>query len=205
MRITVFGAAGRTGRLVAADGIRRGHEITACTRRPDALDDLSGLARVVSGDGRDPTVVETAVTGADAVISIVSPPGRKGPHHTAAVAETVTSVMKAQGVGRLVVTSAYPRVADRPRLLVAVLRRILADSYADDAAMEEIVRSSDLDWTIVRLNMLTDKPATGRLHTSRDLLSKPRSMTRADAAILLLDVIEDPAATQTAVNATGMR
>ena len=37
MRITVFGATGRTGRYILAGGLRRDHQLTPFTRWPAAL------------------------------------------------------------------------------------------------------------------------------------------------------------------------
>jgi uncharacterized protein YbjT (DUF2867 family) len=102
-----------------------------------------------------------------------------------------------------VVTSAYPIIVEEPPLAMAVLRRLLATSYADNAAMEQIVAASGLDWTIVRLNRLTDKPARGTVHTSRGLLERPRALTRADAAATLLDIVADPDLARTAINVAG--
>ena len=46
MRITVFGATGRTGRFILAEGLRRDHQLTAFTRWPAALVAPSTLAAV---------------------------------------------------------------------------------------------------------------------------------------------------------------
>src|SRR2546427_2679174 len=51
--IVVIGSTGRTGRLVLAEGLRRGHSMTAFTRRPDGLAGIRGLRSVVRGDGRN--------------------------------------------------------------------------------------------------------------------------------------------------------
>jgi putative NADH-flavin reductase len=88
MKLTVFGATGRTGRHLLTEGARRGHQLTAFARRPQALDDPAALAT----------------------------------------------------------------------------------SYADNVTMEGLVAASGLDWTIVRLNRLTNKAASGRVHISRGLL-----------------------------------
>jgi nucleoside-diphosphate-sugar epimerase len=205
MRITVFGSTGRTGRQVVAEGVRRGHRITAFTRRPDAIADRSALTAVVSGDGRNPHAVRTAIAGADAVIAIIAAASRKGPHHTADVARTITDTMSETGVRRLVITSAYPIIGTKPRLPIALLRLVFADAYADGAAMERIVCTSDLDWTIARLNRLTDKPPQGTVHTSRDLLDRPSAITRADAAAALLDIVADETLAKTAINIAGAR
>jgi putative NADH-flavin reductase len=203
LNLTVFGSTGRTGGHVLAEGLRRGHEITAFTRRPQMLADAVRLAKVVPGDGRDPHAVRQAITDADAVIAIVSPSGRSGPYHTAAVAEVLTAQMTDLGVRRLVVTSAYPIVGDKPHLPMALLRRVFAAAYADAARMEQIVSASELDWTIVRLNRLTDRPAHGTVRISQDLFHKPSAMSRADAAVMLLNVVEDAATIRTAINTAG--
>jgi putative NADH-flavin reductase len=189
VNITVLGAAGGTGRLVVIQGLRRAHQITAFTRRPHALPATPTSTRVVTGDGRDPDAVRDAVTGTDAVIAIISAPGRRGPHHIAAVAGVLTSVMAETGVRRLAMTTAYPIVAERPRIPLTLLRW----AYADAAQMEQIVSATDLDWRIVRPNRLTDKPASGRVQISRGPLDRPGAMTRADAATTLLDTVEGPA------------
>ena len=44
MRITVFGATGRTGRYILAEGLRRDHQLTAFTCWPAALVGPSTLA-----------------------------------------------------------------------------------------------------------------------------------------------------------------
>jgi hypothetical protein len=40
----------------------------------------------------------------------------------------------------------------------------------------------------------------GRAHLTADLLAKPAAITRADAATVVFDAVEDPALARTAVN-----
>jgi putative NADH-flavin reductase len=203
VKLTVFGATGRTGRHLLAEGARRGHQITAFTRRPQELADQAALAAVVQGDAREPDAVRKAIDGADAVISTIAGAGRKDPHRLADTTRVITQAMADLGVRRLVVTSAYPTIVQDPPLAMAVLRRLLATSYADNVAMERLVAESGLDWTIVRLNRLTNKAASGTVRTSRGLLAKPHGIARADAAATLLDVVADPALARAAINVSG--
>jgi uncharacterized protein YbjT (DUF2867 family) len=203
MKLTVFGATGRTGRHVLAQGLRRGHQLTAFTRSPQALEDPTALAAVVGGDGRDPHAVRQAIHGADAVLSTIAGETRKDPHRLAEVTRVLTQAMADLGIRRLVVTSAYPIIVEEPPPAMAVLRRLLATPYADNSAMEQLVFVSGLDWTIVRLNRLTNRPASGTVHTSRGLLEQPRAIARADAAATLLDIVADPTLARTAINLSG--
>jgi uncharacterized protein YbjT (DUF2867 family) len=198
--IVIFGATGRTGRLAVARAAGEGHHVVAFTRGTKPPD---GVSAVVTGDPRDPRAVRKALDGADAVISTLPGGNRRLPHLATEATSTIIAAMTGLGVRRLVVTSAYPIVADRPRLAMALLRRLLATPYADVAAMEGLVSHSDLDWTIVRLNRLTDGPATGDLTMSDALLARPRALSRADAAALLVRTALDPALSRTAVNVGG--
>jgi uncharacterized protein YbjT (DUF2867 family) len=62
MRIMVFGATGRTGRYLLAEGLRRDHRLTAFARWPAALVGPSTPAAVAMDDGRDPHTVRKAET-----------------------------------------------------------------------------------------------------------------------------------------------
>jgi putative NADH-flavin reductase len=201
VRITVFGATGRTGRHLLAEGLRRGHRLTAFTRRPDALADPAALAGVVVGDARDPAAVRKAVDGAEAVISTIGAERRRGPYPVAEATAVIAEAMADLGVRRLVATSPYGMVAERPRLLAPLLRRWLAAAFADASAMERAIAASGLDWTVVRLPLLTDRPARGRFRTSGELFATgPYPLARADAAAALLDVAEAGAFARTAIN-----
>src|SRR5438094_1100640 len=92
-RIAVIGSTGRTGKLVLAEGLRRGYALTAFTRRPAELAGIDGLSAIVEGDGRRADDVRRAVQGQDAVISIVAPAGR-GP------TTVVSDAMGARAPGR---------------------------------------------------------------------------------------------------------
>jgi putative NADH-flavin reductase len=72
LKITVIGSSSRTGLFVLEQGIRRGHEITAFTRRPQKLLDVTGLKEIVTGDGLNLLDVKKAIHKQDAIIAIVS-------------------------------------------------------------------------------------------------------------------------------------
>jgi putative NADH-flavin reductase len=56
--------------------------------------------------------------------------------------------------------------------------------------MEDIVRESGLDWTIVRPPRLTNKPLTGRYRTAHNQnLRGGMSISRADVAQLMLHLL----------------
>jgi putative NADH-flavin reductase len=194
VKITVIGSAGRTGRLVLGEGLRRGHAITAFTRRPDSLSRVEGLRAVVPGDGRNLEDVRRAVRGQEAVISIVSPEGR-GPTTVASdAARVLVAAMREAGVRRVVSVSVYALQGRRPWILISLVRWILRKPYADFARMERLFKESGLDWTIVRPPRLTDGPTTGLVRSEagrEDFARGPYSISRSDLAAVQLDLAAD--------------
>src|SRR5438874_2532285 len=189
-RIAVIGSTGRTGKLVLAEGLRRGYALTAFARRPADLAGIDGLSAIVEGDGRRADDVRRAVQGQDAVISIVAPAGR-GP--TTVVSDAMSALlegMRETGVRRLVAVSVSAIEGRRPWIAINLVRWILRKPYKDFARMEKLVVSSQLDWTIVRPPLLTNGPATGRVRGQtgrKDLPHGPYHITRADLAATLRD------------------
>ena len=193
-KIVVIGSTGRTGRLVLDEGLRRGHSMTAFTRRPERLEGVSRLKSVVQGDGRNVDDVRRAVAGQDAVISIVSSEGRGPTTVMSDVTRAELDAMREAGVRRLVSVSVSAIEGRRPWILINTVRWILRKPYADFARMERLITSSSVDWTIVRPPYLTNGPKTGRVRTQagrKDLAHGPYHISRADLAATLLELAED--------------
>lgn len=194
MNIAVIGSTSRTGRLVIDEGLRRGHGMTAFTRRPEELSSAKGLRAVVQGDGRNLEDVRRAIMGQDAVISIVSPTGRGPTTVVSEVSRATLAAMRESGVRRLVVVSVYALQGWRPWIAVSVMRWIFRRPFEDFTRMERLIAESGLDWTVVRPPYLTEGPATRhvRMATDRvDFVRGPYSISRADLATALLDLAED--------------
>ena len=61
--------------------------------------------------------------------------------------------------------------------------------------MEDVLRASDLDWTIVRPPRLTSKPGTGRYRTAYGQnLRRGLFVSRADVAHYMLSILDQPEA-----------
>ena len=202
MKIVIFGSTGGNGRLILEEAVRRAHDVTAFARNAQALSDVRGLAGVVEGDGRDQLAVGEAVADQGAVIMTVS--GRGEPGVSTAVARTVTVAMKAQGVSRLVATSAYGLVATRPYVVASLVRRVFAKGFADQLAADEVIQRSDLDWTILRATRLTKGPPRRAPRQRAELFTTgPYSLARIAYASALLDLAENGAHPRQVQHITG--
>jgi putative NADH-flavin reductase len=191
--VVVFGAGGRTGRLVVEEAVRAGHDVVAAARGPL---DIPG-ARTVRADVRDPAAVAAAVAGRDAVVCAVGPSGRTADGLYSAAAGSIVAGMAATGVERLVaVTSSGVRLDDpnHPWWYRLLARTAMREAYGDMRRMEEIVRASAVDYTFVRPARLVDEPATGAVRIMDG--ANPAHGLRVTRADLARFVVEEVTARQ---------
>ncbi|WNV85847.1 SDR family oxidoreductase [Umezawaea sp. Da 62-37] len=188
MNVVVFGATGGTGRAVVERALEAGHGVTAVVRRGDAFPVTPGLRVVVVPDLARLDEVTAAVRGQDVVISALGT-NAKGP--VSVCADGVRSILAAMGdagVRRLIAVSAHGAAETHDRSLYSLaLWASVGDKMRDKEAMEELIRASDVDWTIVRPPALKDKPRTGAYRTGPDLpIRLTSAISRADLADFLL-------------------
>jgi uncharacterized protein YbjT (DUF2867 family) len=193
MRIAVFGANGGTGRRLVGRALTAGDEVVAVTRRPDAFPIRHERLTIVGGDATDETVADRAITGADAVLSSIGIPFSKDPISVySGSAERMIAAMRAHGVRRLAVTSSTavePHAPTEGWLFEKVLQPWVVNgigrtTYDDMRRMEEIIASSDLDWTIARASGLfaANEPTAYRVTAEH---APGRATSRADLADFL--------------------
>jgi len=164
MKITLFGATGPTGIVLTQKALAAGHSVTVYARNPAKLAVQHPRLTVIRGTLDESDTVARAISGSDAVISVLGPAGRvKGRPITAGM-RAIVAAMQAQGVRRLIVTATPSARDPRDRFVfsfacaVRLVRLLLPEVYADIVGWAEVVRASGLDWTLVRLPMLTDRP-----------------------------------------------
>ena len=201
MRVTVFGASGGIGRELVRQAIQRGDEVTAVVRS-GARAEFPAETEVVRVDSLDdPALIELAIAGRDAVLSGIGPRGRNDGPVAAPITAVIAEAMKTCGVERIIAVSAAP-VGPPPqrdaflnkRVLMPLIGSLLRPVYDDLERMEGVLRSSGLDWTVVRPPKLTAKAATGTYRTLVGAnIERAFSVSRADVAHAMLDALGDPA------------
>jgi len=195
MKITVFGPTGGTGRHILAQALGAGHELTAFARNPGALEARPGLT-VMAGSTSDRRAVERAVVGREAILcALGGSPWRRRERVCSNAIRHIIQSMEKYGVRRIIAVSTFGAGDSRPR--VGRLARallfgfVLRSEVADKEAMEARLSESDLDWTVVRVGVLTDGPARGAWRAADDdsILGMGR-IARADVAAFMLAQLE---------------
>src|SRR6266516_5180723 len=210
MKLTIIAATGGVGQQLLEQALDAGHDVTAVVRNPGKL---SRKVHAVTTDmtAPDPAALASAIAGADAVLSGLGPHSNADAGIAQRGTRAIVAAMQATGVRRIVVVSAGPvsTVASpgRPNppkhdpgdgffmrhLLSPLIKAVLRKHYADLARMEDVLRDSGLDWTVIRPPRLTDEALTGTYRTANGQnLRRGFVISRADVAQLMLRVLEQP-------------
>jgi putative NADH-flavin reductase len=198
LRILIVGATGRTGRLLVARALSRGHEVTALVRDPTRLTLVHYHLRAVVGDVRDPESIAEAMAEQDAVVSMLAQPAASTVTIFSEGTQALADAAEAAGVKRFVTVSAMPAGVDPERLPLAVRMALLlphlSGVYQDMERMEADLTSREgLEWTIVRPAALSDGPGGNFRIEVGDLVPGGVTTSRIDLALLLLQIVETDA------------
>lgn len=165
MKLTIFGATGRTGVHLVEQALAAGHDVTAFIRNPAKLSLRHERLRIVQGELADAVAVEDVVRGADAVLATLTPNLASGSKDMPVAAGTrnIVAAMRTEEVRRLVFSWGPSILVPRSPPMRAVSRA----SYAllrlgpESTEVGEAIRASDRDWTTVVVTMPHDKPGSG--------------------------------------------
>jgi putative NADH-flavin reductase len=200
MSIVVFGANGPTGRLLVSHALAAGHQVIAVTRRPDKFPQQHPNLTVARADVLDASAVEGVVSGADAILSTLGAPyGRKQVAVYSVGARNILTAMERHQVRRIVVVSSSatdPKpYADAGfffnRVVQPFVVNVLGKTvYEDMRRMEELIRNSEVDWTIVRPSGLFDADFVSDYELAENHIAG-RFTARSDLAAAMLAQIDD--------------
>jgi putative NADH-flavin reductase len=190
MKLVIFGATGKAGRVVVAEALARGHEVVAFVHKT-ALPEQKGLT-AVRGDVHDAASVARALAGCDAVISCLSSWGT--PHKDVLTSATryILPAMETNGVRRIITLTG--NIALLPGEQVPPFLRfihgfltLVAPKVAGDAETHlQLLTKSSLDWTSLRSpTMVNGAPGTYRLTSS---VSIAGTIPRTAIAAAMLDL-----------------
>jgi uncharacterized protein len=193
MRIAVYGATGRVGSRVTDEAVRRGHHVTALSRRPGSTPPGAAWQQ---GDASDASSVSTVAAEHDVVVSALGP-SREPDGDPFAFAGIVRGLADAVGSTRLVVVGgagslyAAPgvRLVDTPEFPEIYRSESLAS--ADALA---VLRDSEpsVDWTFLSPAPVIDAGERTGSYRVGDESPVGSFISFEDYAVALVDELEQP-------------
>jgi len=188
MDILVAGGHGQIGQRLLRLLAEGGHRGRGLIRNPDHVADLERLGATAILCDLEHDDPRPHLGGADAIVFAAGAGPGSGPERKRTVdlgaAVKLMEAASALGVARYVIVSSMG--TDDVEHSGPMRPYLEAKAEADEA-----LRTSGLDWTIVRPGHLTDEPGTGRVD-ARTALGRRGDVPRDDVALVLLEVLQAP-------------
>jgi putative NADH-flavin reductase len=205
MDLAVFGATGRTGRLVLAEAARRGWPVRALVRDAARAPSREGLV-VQQGDTRDAAAVRALLVGsggqqgrAGAVICALGMSDITQPATDFSDSvKTILAAMRAAGVRRIVAIASagvFEHPAGGYRNQQPDFPAYLKNISAEHVRNYETLRDSGLDWTLMcPMTLVDDVPAGSSKYALESLPAGSGETGYADLAGTMCDLLAERAA-----------
>lgn len=194
-KIAIIGANGKAGKYLIKQALQEGYFVRILTRSPDKIEISHQHLEIIQGDARDVFTIRRLLQDCKAVINTVGQP-KKESYIFSSVTNHVLEVMKKYNIKRYILVSggSLDVQGDKKRFvnrLGAKLFRLFLPKMMDDKYKElQMIQSSDVDWTIVRLPFVVEGEGTGQIKESViDLMGI--KIQNGDIASFLIQQIND--------------
>lgn len=201
MKVCIVGASGKLGRYMVGHALERGYEVVGVCREKSVakLDEYQDKMTIIPGMTDDREVIRSAVSGCDAVLTVLVPWGMH--HYSSGTARAVLDF--APEHARLVFSCGWHISRDGKDvyplgfLLIGFfmiwIPRLLRIAEVDDQVEAcRLIFASDGKWTIVRGSDLEEGESQGlpvwSAHVGDPILASNRTR-RVDFALFMVEAI----------------
>lgn len=201
MKVCIVGASGKLGRYMVGHALDRGYEVVGVCREKSVakLDEYRDRMTIISGMTDDREVITAAVSGCDAVLTVLVPWGMH--NYSSGTAQAVLD--SAPPAARLIFSCGWHITRDGkdvyPRgfmvfgsLLIWAVRALRVADVDDQVEACRRIFASDREWTVVRGSDLEEGESQGlpvwSEHVGDPILASNRTR-RVDFALFMVDAI----------------
>ncbi len=166
MKIVVFGASGKVGRLVVDKLLQKNHQVTVFIHKNNPYQENKNLT-VIEGSIYDQKDIDKAVKGNSIVISTLGSWNTKKKNILTSGMEIIIPSMRKHNIKRIITITGADAQSKRDRinvtqLLVHFLFGVFARKILIDGERHiQLLESSDLSWTVIRSPRMRSTGAQG--------------------------------------------
>jgi putative NADH-flavin reductase len=197
-KIILFGASGGTGKLVIEQALIAGHQITAIVRNPEDIDLKHQNLEIIKGDIFKISTFENAMKNKDLVVSCLGVQKNSPTTVYSVGIKNIINMMQHHSLNRIICLSAGavivpPKGSFMTKFFIKnILQKIYKNLYSDMLLMEEILKSTTMNYIIIRPPWLRNSKFTGIYRTAiNEHLDNPTKISRADLADFIVNQISD--------------
>ena len=191
--IAIIGAGGKTGRAFVKAALATGHTVKAGVHRHNPFDPQEKL-EIYRIDATNPHNVAHLVRGADVIVSLLGHTKDSPKRVQTDATKIVIEEMRKHNISRIISLTGtgvrFPgdKISLIDRILNTSIKMIDPNRIEDGIEHANIIKQSQLDWTIVRVLKLTNR-ALGPFTLSAGGPAKTL-VPRRDVAQAILEIIE---------------
>ena len=180
MKIAIFGSTGFVGRVLINKALTAGYQVKTLVRYPEKLEDIKDRIEIIKGSVFDPLKVEAAIEGTMVVISTIGPPPGKpcDPKLYEKAMQDIVRIMDKNGIKRYIhIGGAAHEGGENENwtfnrrflrfFLSLFSKQILVAKHLE----WEVLKKSNLDWTLVRPPRIANEPASGNISADEKMLN----------------------------------
>ena len=189
MKILILGATGRTGKWILAEALEQGYKVNCLVRKPEEINQNHSALKIYKGSPESISELESALKGCDAIISALNisrksdfPWSKLRTPKTflSDVMKNIITLSTKIKIDRIVVCSAWG-VADTEKEIPLWFNWFI-----------NLLKSSTLNWTIVRPSGLVDLSKSQTIIESYNNEPKPKiTISRKSVAEFMVQSLSD--------------
>jgi putative NADH-flavin reductase len=179
MKIAILGSTGFVGKVLIKKAIARGYEIKTLVRDPGKINELSDKINMIQGSVFESSSLKAVIEGTEVVLSTVGPPPGKpcNPGQYKDAMKNIVAIMDKHGIKRYIhIGGAVHRggeneIWDFKRKLLRFFLNLMSKPILQAKEGEwEVLKSSNLDWTLVRPPRIASGSISANLYADEKYL-----------------------------------
>jgi len=180
MKIAIFGSTGFVGKVLINKVLTAGYQVRTLARYPEKLEDIKDRIEIIKGSVFDPLKVEAAIEGTMVVISTIGPPPGKpcDPKLYEKAMQDIVRIMDKNGIKRYIhIGGAGHEGGENEnwtfnRRFLRLFLNLFSKQILVAKHLEwEVLKKSNLDWTLVRPPRIANEPASGNISADEKMLN----------------------------------